>query len=333
MKLPTIQIKAWQPMMFMTTKDLSNYLRSLKTDWPAICMACGLLLCAAPPSQAAGETQGDIVLFPGTLAPFESNTANPGEPNKATAQKYGWNLPGAGYLAGSGWWALSCDAAADAKAAACRLTPTSLSVSRSTHPVYDGDPVPSQLLYWSPLPRALSFDGENTTGKTRLLFLFKPLRSLAAMKLSAGPVTTYLHNNLKDYPKPPTPGTLEVRIPMGAGQFADIVPRTLPAGTREVQLTPAQDVGYPFDFLELRIGPKRQRISGMWTGCSNSALRPATDYLWWAGDLDGDGKLDFVLSRDGGGHLVMYLSSQAKTGELVGEAGSFQYSNPAQSEC
>ena len=193
--------------------------------------------------------------------------------------------------------------------------------------------MPSQLLYWSPLPGALSFGGDNTTGKARLLFLFKPLRSLAAMKLAAGPVITYLHANLNAYPKPPTPGTLEVRIPMGAGYYADLVPRTLPAGTRDVQNIPMQDVGYPFDFLELRIGPQRQRISGLWTGCSTSTLRQATDYLWWAGDLDGDGKLDFVLSRDGGGHLALYLSSQAKAGELVGEAASFLYSNPAQGEC
>ena len=129
-------------MMLMTTKDLSNYLWSLVTDWPAMCITCGLLLCAAPPSQAAGETQGDIVLFPGTLAPFEPDAANPGGPNKFTAQKYGWNLPGAGYRAGSGWWALSCDAPADAKIPACRLTPTNLSVNRGTHPVYDGEPVP-----------------------------------------------------------------------------------------------------------------------------------------------------------------------------------------------
>ncbi len=298
-----------------------------------MCIAFGLLLSAAQSSQAEGETQGDIVLFPGTLAPFESNAGKPSEPNKAAAQKYGWNLPGAGYHAGSGWWALSCDAAADAKAPTCRLTPTNLSVSKGTHPVYDGEPVASQLLYWSPLPDALSFDGDNTNGKARLLFLFKPLRSLVAMKIAAGPVTTYLHANLKDYPKPPTPGTLEVRIPMEAGQFADFVPRTLPAGTREVQNIPMEDVGYPFDFLELRIGSRHQRISGMWTGCSTSTLRPATDYLWWAGDLDGDGKLDFVLSRDGGGHLVLFLSSQAKAGELVGEAGSFLYSNPAQGEC
>ncbi|MBC7617572.1 MAG: hypothetical protein H7293_01025 [Candidatus Saccharibacteria bacterium] len=317
----------------MTKNNIFNCFRSWSTGVAARCIAFGLLLCTTLSSQAAGETQGDIVLFPGTLAPFESNAVNPIEPSKAITKKYGWNLPGTGYRAGSGWWALSCDAAANAKSPACSLTPTNLSVSRGTHPVYDGEPVPSQLLYWSPLPGAISFDGEKTTGNARLLFLFKPLRSLAAMKLSAGPVDTYLHGNMKDYPKPPTPGTLEVRIPMGAGQFADIVPRTLPAGTREVQNIPMQDVGYPFDFLELRIGPKRQRISGLWTGCSTSTLRPAIDYLWWAGDLDGDGKLDFVLSRDGSDHLVLYLSSQAKEGELVGEAGSFQYSNPAQGEC
>jgi hypothetical protein len=56
------------------------------------------------------------------------------------------------------------------------------------------------------------------------------------------------------------------------------------------------------------------------------------DYnLFWAGDLDGDQKLDFILNTNDNpqdfGNVVMklYLSSQAKPRNIVGEAGKFSY--------
>lgn len=45
--------------------------------------------------------------------------------------------------------------------------------------------------------------------------------------------------------------------------------------------------------------------------------------LLWAGDIDGDGKLDFVISDEsdnGGSSISLFLSSFAKPGELVGFA-------------
>lgn len=45
--------------------------------------------------------------------------------------------------------------------------------------------------------------------------------------------------------------------------------------------------------------------------------------LEWAGDLDHDGRLDFIVDRsfDDGGTTCLWLSSRAKPGQLVGEAG------------
>lgn len=40
--------------------------------------------------------------------------------------------------------------------------------------------------------------------------------------------------------------------------------------------------------------------------------------LAWAGDLDGDGKLDYIFNADGEiGYALLYLSSQAKAGEIA----------------
>ena len=64
-------------------------------------------------------------------------------------------------------------------------------------------------------------------------------------------------------------------------------------------------------------------------------LRPR-DYLLWAGDLDGDGKPDFILNhgeQEYGVNVALYLSSLAKKGELVGVAGRFLYSDPRSAGC
>jgi hypothetical protein len=51
--------------------------------------------------------------------------------------------------------------------------------------------------------------------------------------------------------------------------------------------------------------------------------------LSWAGDLDSDGKMDLLVwqptSEPGTSRYVLYLSTSAKLGELVGEAASFEW--------
>jgi hypothetical protein len=48
--------------------------------------------------------------------------------------------------------------------------------------------------------------------------------------------------------------------------------------------------------------------------------------LLWAGDLDADGKPDFLVSFGMGSYNVaLFLSSLAGPGEMVGEAGRFAY--------
>jgi hypothetical protein len=49
--------------------------------------------------------------------------------------------------------------------------------------------------------------------------------------------------------------------------------------------------------------------------------------LLWAGDLDHDGKLDFIVANwfDDGGTMCVWLSSRAKAGELAGQAACMEH--------
>ena len=310
---------------------ISEFLANNRVFLRFCTIAVGITLSSsfAEAQNQTSDASHSIILFPGN---FQSIGAS----NKPV--KFGWNIPGSQYRSGAGWWALICEAndeMQDAKPG-CRLAPTNLLISKGTHPVYDGEAMPSQLLSWAPLPKVLAFGSGDKEQKERLMIVFKPVRTLVGLKLSAGPVTTYLHVNMDGYPSPPSPGTMEVRIPMGAGQYADLIPRIIRSSngsTREPTTNAMGEIAYEVDFLELRIGEKRQRLPGEWSGCSQGILRWPEEYLWWAGDLDGDGKLDFILSRDGSEHVILYLSSVAKGNELVGEAGSFVYENPARGEC
>ena len=73
--------------------------------------------------------------------------------------------------------------------------------------------------------------------------------------------------------------------------------------------------------LQLRSQGKRQTLEQLWQ-CSTVGN---TDYLLWAGDLDGDGRPDYLISYvDGYGEIVLYLSSEADAADLVGAIVGYQ---------
>lgn len=286
-------------------------------------LAGGLMACVAP-LQAESTTAGDLVLFPGRLEPLVSAAStdpNVGQPGT----RAGWHMPGLDYRAGTGWWALVCDSATPRLDASkgCSLHATQMGVTRAKHSVYDNDPVDSQLLHWAPLPAKLHLVPHQDETRPHLIALFKPIRSLAQLPLKAGPVTTWAHLGMPRYAHTARHDTLEVRLPLPDGSALDVVPR-------------GEAGGNGIGCFELQRGTTRQRLDGYATDSLEGMptdFKPSS-FLLWAGDLDGDGRPDFLFNHGGSGwHIAMYLSSLAKPGELVGLAGRFQYMDPSIAGC
>src|SRR5688572_5613077 len=130
---------------------------------------------------------------------------------------------------------------------------------------------------------------------------------------------TWLHAALGKYPQSATQGTLEIDIPV-PGEPARIVPRYV-----------RRDNNAPLLNVYLETKTQRQLLGGMAVdGIGGpSAMARGPQLLRWAGDLDGDDKLDLIVtitSRYGEEATVtLFLSSLAKPGELVGMAGHFSY--------
>jgi hypothetical protein len=206
------------------------------------------------------------------------------------------HLPGREFKSGAGWWALSC------AAAGCRIAEAGMMVASKAHPLMESaQTTPGQLMRWLPTP-------DNGT-----LLMFKPFRAPAnAIKFAAGPVKTYYRAG----------GAAARAKKAAAGEWAVDLPGGPPMRLRAVA---SKTKGSPPQSLELRVGDVRQALPQF--GFNDEYSQQAKDHVLWAGDLDGDGRPDLVVkAADGlGDDIVMLLSSMAKPGELVGEAGRFKY--------
>lgn len=246
-----------------------------------------------------GKSQGPVVILPPPGAGFGMTKTAPAS----------LHLPGREYRTGEGWLALSCSAT-------CKLSTTRLTVTPKAHQQYDGEPVPGQWLTFTPAP------------PPQTLMVFKPYQPPAdKLALRAGPVTTY-------YPGFPsklkrstgTAGTLEGEIALADGRVVRFVPTLLLPNPNKPPSPERDHTAYPL-VLDLMLDGKRQSLGSFSFGIEgNGGVKPQ-DYIRWAGDLDGDGQLDLVVRLDfsSGTEYVLWLSSMAKPGELVGLAGSFNY--------
>lgn len=132
--------------------------------------------------------------------------------------------------------------------------------------------------------------------------------------LTPGPITTYASRMVR-LKRPPSARTLEVAV-------------DIPDGSQAV-LVPLLDQANAAFRLQLRTREQRQML-GQVGACSGMV---STGYFLWAGDLDRDGRPDFLISFvDADGQVVLYLSGMAAAGEIVGIGGIFD-APPFGGEC
>lgn len=205
--------------------------------------------------------------------------------------------PGERYQEGGDWLALLCTATQ------CRLEPARLVVRpESWQGHYDDEPTDGQQLTF-----ALSKVGE---GEVIAWFRNRPERQW----LEAGEVVTYA-SRVGRLKRPATEGSYEITVPLPEGGEARFVPLFDRAGGS-------------FQ-LQLRAHGQREML-GELGGCSHEL---STDYLLWAGEMDHDGKPDYLVSYvDGDGQVLLYLSGAAAAGALVAVAAVYD-APPYGGEC
>jgi hypothetical protein len=206
-------------------------------------------------------------------------------------------FPGREYRSGDGWWNLACGA----DGGTCQLLPARLDVAAHPLSQCDGSDVPGQSLRFTPVP-----DGS--------LLVFKPFRAPAdALVFEAGAVETWrIARSMR------TPGTMEGELALADGRLLRFVPMLLTSP--ELALVE----------LELVLDGQRQTLGTLaaFDMAGNPFSFRPEDYVRWIGDLDRDGKPDFVVnfsSVDFSQVFALFLSSLAKPGEIVGLAGHFSY--------
>ncbi len=319
---------------------MTVFLNVFRTARAMATLVLALLSASMPVYSADGAdpTRGDLVLFPRPPEelepPGELNTAITASASKPLDMT--WSIATGNFRSGKGWWGLICDTG-------CRLSLMRLTVTPIRRARDNDYAAPNKRLNWKLIPASLSSGtqrGKAVMPTSQLLAVFKPVDSPSSLRFVAGPVKTWLHRGMAHYPPGGRLGTMEVAIPIEPSVNALLVPRlNRSSSDPNSKRTPAAQ--YHTLMLELRIGDRRQQLGIFDTRASNEEVVRPMSYLMWAGDLDGDGKLDLLIDFSGGGDrstVALFLSTLAIDQYLVGRAGCFrsgyfQFNDPNSEEC
>lgn len=282
---------------------------------PRPLIACGLMLAALWAHAQPAATPGDAAAL-AALAELSQEMMAIGRPLQGNLGGpvrfvHGNDLwqPGRQFTAGPGWLALAC------VASRCALRPAALAVTAASwQGHYDDRPTRGQKLRFS-------LAGSEQPN-TRVLAWFAPRQAIDF--LSPGEVTSYPEVDA-------VKGSFDavVRTPQGDARFVPLLWSAKEWPASEGLQLPALQA--PALLLQLRMAGRRQLLPGVLGSCAGD-LRGA-QYLLWAGDLDRDGKPDYLVSYiDESGDMHLYLSSRAKPGQLVG-LGGVHASPPYGGEC
>jgi hypothetical protein len=296
---------------------------------PALLLGASIACRAQPagtpaydPAWYPDPTSGDFVLFGGDLP--DGNYSGGHVPLRMGQH----HIPGRHFIAGDGWWVIAC------AQAECNLRRTSLEILKNQHPTYDGPTVPSQVLIWNPLPYGLSIDRQELSDQSyrprrasdaTLLAIFKPIRASPALHLEEGNLTTwwYARKQIEELRDPYAshllpPAQHELDIP-GHGRLTLRFERTSPEKSPRIRIEYGEDTQDLGEYEPHMGVPDRM---------------PLGEFVQWIGDLDADGRPDLLINHSAYyWDIRLWLSGKAKPGELVGEAGRFNYSPPDSPGC
>lgn len=237
----------------------------------------------------------------------------PPQPDGGVLFVVGDNLwqPGQHFKSGPEWLALACNATG------CSLKSAALSAKgKFWQGHYDDKPTFGQTL---------KFSADLAVGENVVAWF----QTVPAMRwLNIGNVPTYHapQQPLKIAGK----GNMSVKVDLSNGDTALLVPLLATAEYLN-RLQPERGASSPIALLQLRMRNRRQLLQGNLSTCSGEV--DPRQFLLWAGDLDRDGKADFLISFiDADGPVHLYLSGKAKPGNLVGLAGIYNAS-PFGGEC